>query len=77
MPNPNRWAIFFPTIIAVMVVKGPLERFSNEIFMKIISERKFPIGSDARLKKAEMLGERIFRLIINVTFVALIYKILL
>jgi hypothetical protein len=77
MTNPNRWAIFFPTIITIMFVKGPLERFSNEIFMKIIPDRKFPIGSDGRAKKSEMLGERIFRLIINVTFVALLYKILL
>lgn len=77
MKNPNRWAIFIPTIIAIMVVKGPLEKFSNEIFMKVIPDRKFPIGSDARVKKAEMLGERIFRLIINVTCVAILYKILL
>ena len=75
--NPNRWAIFIPTIIAIMVVKGPMEKFSMEIFMKLIPDRKFPIGSDARAKKAEMLGERIFRLIINVTCVALLYKILL
>jgi hypothetical protein len=77
MPNPNKWAIFIPTIIACLVVKGPMEKFSIEIFMKLIPTRKFPVGSDARAKKAEMLGERIFRLIINVTFVSLLYKILL
>lgn len=77
MPNPNKWAIFIPTIIACLVVKGPMEKFSIEVFMKLIPTRKFALGSEARAKKAEMLGERIFRLIINVTFVSLLYKILL
>jgi hypothetical protein len=52
MPNPNKWAIFIPTIIASMVVKGPMEKYSIEIFMKLIPVRKFPIGSDARQNKA-------------------------
>lgn len=45
--------------------------------MKIIPTTKFPIGSDNRAQKAQMLGDRIFKLVINVTCVALLYKILL
>ena len=75
--NPNKLAIFIPTIIAMIIVKGPLERFSIDIFQRIISEKKFPIGTKERENKAQMLGERIFRLVINVTCVALLYKILL
>ena len=45
--------------------------------MRILPQKKFPIDSPSRRSKAEMLGERIFRLVINVTCVALLYKILL
>lgn len=75
--NPNKWAILIPTIIVMVVVKGPLEKFSTEVFQKIIPEKKFPLGSKERAEKAQMLGERIFKLVINVTCVALLYKILL
>ncbi len=34
--NPNKWAIFIPSIIAMIIVKGPLERFSIDIFQRII-----------------------------------------
>jgi hypothetical protein len=54
-----------------------MEKFSTEIFMRVLPTKKFPIGSELRSTKAVMLGERIFKLVINVTVVALLYKILL
>jgi hypothetical protein len=77
MSNPNRWAIALPTILACIITKRPIENTATEIFNKIIPTNKFPLDSDLRKSKVEMLGERIFRLVINVTCVALLYKILL
>lgn len=54
-----------------------METTATDIFMRSIPQTKFPIGSDIRRTKAEMLGERIFRIVVNVTSVALLYKILL
>ena len=45
--------------------------------MRIIPKGKFPVGSEVRAAKAKMLGERIFRFVVYVTCVALLYKILL
>ena len=61
----------------LIIVKSPLERFSTEIFQRVLPTKKFPIGSEIRNSKAQMLGERIFKLVINVTVVAILYKILL
>lgn len=61
----------------LIIVKSPLERFSTEIFQRVLPTKKFPIGSELRNSKAQMLGERVFKLVINVTVVALLYKILL
>ena len=54
-----------------------MERRSTEMFFKILPLKKFPIGSEIRKVKAEMLGERIFRLIVYVSCVVFLYKILL
>ena len=77
MSNPNRLAILIPTIITLLIVKKPLEQTANDIFMRIIPVNSFPIGSKQREAKAAMLGERIFRLVISVTSLSLLYKILL
>lgn len=61
----------------LIIVKSPLESFSTEIFQRVLPTKKFPIDSEIRSSKAQMLGERIFKLVINVTVVALLYKILL
>jgi hypothetical protein len=61
----------------LVITRYPIEHFSTEIFMRALSTTKFPQESDLRKSKAEMLGERIYKLIINVTVVALLYKILL
>ena len=61
----------------LLLIKRPIEQSSYEIFMRILPEKKFPVESDSRRQKAEMLGERVFRLIIYVASIALLYKILL
>ena len=77
MSNPNRFAIFVPTILALIIVKRPIENTAYEVFQRIIPTKKFPLGSELRKDKSVMLGDRIFKLVINVTCVALLYKILL
>ena len=76
-PNPNTLAIACPTVLMLLLVKRPIERYSYEIFLSIVPEKKFPLESDSRRQKAEMLGERTFRFIIYVGSVCLLYKILL
>jgi hypothetical protein len=46
--NPNRLAIFIPTIIALMIVKNPIETCSIDIFMRVLNTEKFPEGSELR-----------------------------
>lgn len=46
-------------------------------FMRIIPENKFPHGSALRKGKAQMLGERVFKITINVLCVSSLYYILL
>lgn len=45
--------------------------------MKVLPLKKFPEGSEIRESKSQMLGERIFKIMINVLCVSLIYKIML
>lgn len=72
--NQNRVLIFMATILVLMLVKGRTETASRSIFYKILPEAKFPLGSEGRDQKAEMLGERVFKLLANIFCVAsLIY----
>ena len=76
-PNPNTLAIFAPTVIVLMLTKSPIESTAGQIFMRVLPNKKFPPESEGRRQKAEMLGERIFRFIIYVATISLLYKILL
>ena len=51
-PNPNRWAIFIPTIMMLFIVKSPMEKFSTEVFQRVLPSKKFPLGSEIRDSKA-------------------------
>lgn len=44
--------------------------------MKVIPENKFPLGSEGRQQKADMLGERIFKLIHNIFCVVSLFYIM-
>lgn len=77
VPNENRLPIFVATILAFLLIQRPIETVSEKIFLHIIPTRKFPLGSDLRKGKAQMLGERVFKVSMNVLCVAVLYKILL
>lgn len=64
--NDYRMIICVATVVALFLGKTPLESNSRAFFKKYLPELKFPIGSEVRDSKAEMLGERIFKLVINV-----------
>jgi hypothetical protein len=46
MTNPNRNLIFLVTMIVLSIGQHPLEKFGKSVFMKVISIRKFPLGSE-------------------------------
>ncbi len=51
-PNPNRMAIFAPTILMLMIMKRSLEHFSTEVFLRVLPVDKFPLESELRTTKA-------------------------
>ena len=63
--NSNQTIIFLATIAALMLLKSPTEYVSRRFFDLIIPEGKFPTGTEGRVQKVEMLGERIFKLVAN------------
>jgi len=75
--NPNTLAISVTTVLVLIFTKRPIESTSCQIFTWILPHKKFPPESEGRRQKADMLGERIFRFIIYVASISLLYKILL
>jgi hypothetical protein len=75
-PNENTFAISFATILVLLLLKSPVEKISTQVFLRVIPEKKFPLGTVGRQQKAEMLGERIFKLIHNVFCVVALFLIL-
>lgn len=64
MSNPNRYKILIGTMLTMILTQIPTERFFKSLFYnKILRTDKFPLGSELRINKAKMLGERVFRLI--------------
>ena len=61
----------------MITVKAPIEIEAKQYFMKVIPVKIFPLGSAIRENKAQMLGERAFRIIMNALYVVALYKILL
>jgi hypothetical protein len=74
--NEYREIIFFSTMIILAIGQHPLESVSKKFFLKIIPLAKFPIGSEGRESKAHMMGERIFKILMNIICVSALYKIL-
>jgi hypothetical protein len=63
-------------MIILAIVKPPIEDSSKNFFNKIIPDKKFPLGSEMRVAKSQMMGERAFKIIINVFCSSVLYKIL-
>jgi hypothetical protein len=75
--NPNLMLLVITTIVTFSIVQRPIEKASMNFFMRIIPESRFPLGSSLRESKSQMLGERVFKFIINVLCVSSLYYILL
>jgi hypothetical protein len=52
LTNENRDIIFVVTMVLLSLVQHPLEKIGKSFFIKIIPERKFPLGSKEREAKA-------------------------
>jgi len=75
--NPNKELIMGITMVALFMLKERIEGFSTKLFDRYLPEGKFPLGSDARKSKSNMLGERIFKWIISLFCIGSLYKIML
>lgn len=75
MSNPNSLTIFFVTISVLFLVKSPVEKVSAAFFKRILPAHKFP-SEEQRHSKAEMIGERCFKLIINFFCMASLFKLM-
>lgn len=74
--NPNRNWLFFGTMAVLMAIQRPIEVTFKNLFSKVLQEDKFPLGSDLRRDKAQMLGERIFKLTVTLGYTVALYWIL-
>lgn len=78
-PNPNKHLMFALTILILFLMKDRIELTSANLFnaSPIVPFKKFPLDSEARKSKSHMLGERVFKLIINVFCVGSLFKIMM
>ena len=78
-PNPDRHLMFALTIAILFLLKDRIELTSAKFFdaSPIVPNKKFPQGSETRKSKAHMLGERVFKLIVNVFCVGSLLKIMM
>ena len=75
--NPNFWTITIATTVMLSLTRRPIEKWGKRFFDSFINEKKFPLGSNLREGKVNMLGERTFRIGICFVYCAVLYKILL
>ena len=64
-PNPNMMTLIIGTIFIQICLQIPVQRVSLQLFMISLPQKNFPIGSKIRKEKAEMLAERVYKLIIH------------
>lgn len=67
-PNPNRWELFFGTILMLALLSIPIQAAAQSYFERALPEAKFPKGSKERKNKAFMMGERMYRFFLYVSF---------
>lgn len=79
LSNPNKNLVFSLTFLIFFLLKERTEHVSTGFFMtsSLLPVSKFPFNSDARLSKAQMLGERVFKLMVSVFCVGMLLKIML
>lgn len=78
-PNSDKHLMFGLTILVLFLLKDRIEMASANMFdaSPIVPFKKFPKNSEARKQKSHMLGERIFKLIVNVFCVGSLFKIMM
>lgn len=77
-PNPNRELITMATILFLVLTKSPIEQMARQLFEKhFLPPAKFPLNSDLRESKGRLLGERVYKVIVNGMSVAALYSIML
>jgi hypothetical protein len=78
-PNPDKHLIFGLTILILFLLKDRIELNSANFFnaSSVVPYKKFPQDSEARKSKSHMLGERVFKLIVNVFCVGFLLKIMM
>ena len=70
--NPNKITLIMGTILIQILIQFPVQKLSYDFFMLYLPAKKFPVGSKLRHSKAEMIAERVYKLIMHtVTTVAL------
>lgn len=67
-PNPNRFELFFGTMILLAMFQIPVQAVTRSHFESVLSELKFPKGSVERSNKAQMMAERIYRFFLYLGF---------
>ncbi len=63
-------------MIILAIGKNPLENSSRNYFMRVITEKRFPLNSELRRSKAQMMGERVFKITVNLLFLVILFKIM-
>jgi ceramide synthetase len=63
-------------MLILAIIKIPLEQFFFRIYEPLLPEKKFPFNSSLRRTKAEMSGERVYRLLIYIVKTLATYIIL-
>ncbi|CDW85563.1 lag1 longevity assurance [Stylonychia lemnae] len=61
--NPNKLSLFVGVLFIQICIQFPVMSITRSIFMKILPD-KFPVGSKIREEKAEVIGERMYKLFI-------------
>ena len=66
------------TILMLVLTKGPIERMAKQVFdSNLLPKYKFPPGSELRDSKATLIGERVYKILINAMSVSVLYSIML
>lgn len=64
------------TVAILGVVQSPIETVATSAFKRILPTRKFPLNSDLRQSKAQLLGERVFKVTMSSLLTGLLFVIL-
>jgi hypothetical protein len=75
--SPSRELIIVSTILFRVVAERPIENLAKAVYDKhIMPTGRFPLGSELRKQKADLLGERFFKILINFFNVVLLFRIM-